>query len=113
MIVDSAEVAAGVRTRPAVFRSLFDHSGLTPAQLDAVVEDRGGAQGDRVHGLEGATACPWPTPPRRPSTPPRLLRVHAVTEGSGGVKPTRRRFGHVAADTREGMVDEGYPFRPL
>ena len=32
--------------------------------------------------------------------------------GSGGVKPTRRRFGH-AADTREGMVDEGYPFRSL
>jgi hypothetical protein len=36
-----AELAAGVRTRPAVFRSLLDHSGLTPAQLDAVAEAEG------------------------------------------------------------------------
>ncbi len=28
-------------------------------------------------------------------------------------RATRRRFGHIAADTREGMVDEGYPFRSL
>jgi hypothetical protein len=35
----------------------------------------------------------------------------AVSEVSGGVKPTRRRS--VAADTREGMVDEGTPFRSL
>jgi hypothetical protein len=36
-----AELPAGVRARPAVFRSLLDHSGLTPAQLDAVAEAEG------------------------------------------------------------------------
>ena len=41
MIEHGAEVAAGLRTRPAVFRSLLDHSGLTPAQLDAVAEAEG------------------------------------------------------------------------
>jgi len=36
-----AELAAGIRTRPAVFRSLLDHSGLSPAQFDAVIEAEG------------------------------------------------------------------------
>lgn len=40
MIEYGAELAAGVRTRPAVFRSLLDHGGLTP-QLDAVAEAEG------------------------------------------------------------------------
>jgi hypothetical protein len=35
------ELTAGVRARPAVFRSLLDHSGLSPAQLDAVAEAEG------------------------------------------------------------------------
>jgi hypothetical protein len=39
--------------------------------------------------------------------------AHRDIGGSGAVKPARRRFGHVAADIREGMVDEGYPFRSL
>jgi hypothetical protein len=41
MIEYGAEVAAGLRTRPAVYRSLLDHSGLTSAQLDAVAEAEG------------------------------------------------------------------------
>jgi hypothetical protein len=41
MIEYGAELAAGLRTRPAVFRSLLDHSGLTPEQLDAVAEAEG------------------------------------------------------------------------
>ncbi|MGH9251607.1 MAG: hypothetical protein ACRD0W_19110 [Acidimicrobiales bacterium] len=41
MIEYGADLAAGVRTRPAVFRSLLDHSGLSPAQLDAVAEAEG------------------------------------------------------------------------
>jgi hypothetical protein len=38
MIEYGAELAAGLRTRQAVYRSLLDHSGLTPEQLDAVAE---------------------------------------------------------------------------
>jgi hypothetical protein len=41
MIEYGAEVAAGVRTRPAVFRSLCDHSGLTMNQLEYVAEAEG------------------------------------------------------------------------
>jgi hypothetical protein len=41
MIEYGAELAAGLRTRPAVWRSLLDHSGLTPKQPDAVAEAEG------------------------------------------------------------------------
>ena len=41
MIEYGAEVAAGLRTRPAIFRSLCDHSGLTSEQLDAVAKTEG------------------------------------------------------------------------
>ena len=41
MIEYGEELAAGLRTRPAVYRSLLEHSGLTPEQLDAVAKTEG------------------------------------------------------------------------
>jgi hypothetical protein len=62
---------------------------------------------------KGEQRSPGPALGWRPAPPPRVLRVHAVIGDSGGVKPARRRFGHVAAGIREGMGDQGYPFRSL
>jgi hypothetical protein len=108
MIDDGVEHAAGRRTPPEVFRSLCDHSGLTMRQLADVAEAEGlpvairfavwrADRRKRTHG-------------RIPAPPARTLRKHAMIVGSsGGVRPTRRRFGHVAADTREGLVGECAP----
>ena len=41
MIEYGAELAAGLRTRPAVYRSLLEHSGLTSEQLDHVAKTEG------------------------------------------------------------------------
>ena len=41
MIEYGEELAAGLRTRPAVYRSLLNHSGLTSEQLDHVAQTEG------------------------------------------------------------------------
>jgi hypothetical protein len=56
----------------------------------------------------GRTSAPVAADGRRPPTLGRVLRINARHRGRG-VKPARRRFGHVAADIGEGMVDECAP----
>ena len=109
MIEYGAEVAAGIRTPPAVFRGLIAKANMTTKGVCGSRRFPRIACGNQDRRRTGGTAQPWLTPRRGLQPLGRVLRVHAVTEGSGGVKPTRRRFGHVAVDTREGMVDEGYP----
>ena len=109
MIEYGAEVAAGFRTPPAVFRGLIAKANMTTKGVCGSRRSRGLPAAIRiaVGQVEQRNRADTSS---RPAAAWSSMTQDAVTEGSGGVSPARRRAWTFAADTREGMADEWHPF---
>jgi hypothetical protein len=113
MIEYGAEAAAGIRTPPAVFRGLIAKANMTTKGVCGSRRFPRIACGNQDRRRTGGTAQPRPTPRRGLQPLGRVLRKHAVTEGSGGVKTHPSAVRTCRRRHREGMVDEGHPYRSL
>jgi hypothetical protein len=109
-----AEMAAGVRTRPAIFRSLCDHSGLTMNQLEYVAEAEGVPTAIAYAVWKGQQRARGR---RMVEARRRLVGYYESTPGprvlAASNPPGQAVRTCLPLALAGGMAGEGYPFRSL